>query len=139
MSVRAVIDAFWQAHSAGDQEGLKKVLDRDFTWTVVGRTCPVAKTYRGWDGFLGELLGGLAQAFEPGSLSMTRLGSYVDEAQGVGILHLFETATARTGIGVEHEIVDVIKVRDGKIVEVREIMDLAEVINAFGPGKKEQQ
>lgn len=138
MSVRTAIDAFWQAHSAGDHEGLKKVLAPNFTWTVAGRTCPVAKTYYGWDGFLGELLGGLATAFKPGTLRMQVLGSYADEAQGVGVLHLFETATASTGVDVEHEIVDVIKVRDGKIVEVREIMDLAEVINAFGPGKKEQ-
>ena len=70
MSVRDAIDHFWAAHKAGDHEALKEVLDRNFTWTVVGRTCPVARTYHGWDGFLGELLGGLATAFKPGSLNI---------------------------------------------------------------------
>ncbi|QRI63884.1 nuclear transport factor 2 family protein [Shinella sp. PSBB067] len=139
MSVKDAIEGFWAAHKAGDHEALKKVLDQDFTWTVVGRTCPIAKTYHGWDGFLGELLGGLATAFRPGSLNMKLLGSYADEAQGVGILHLFETATTQGGVDVEHEIVDIFQVRDGKIVEVREIMDLAEVNNAFGFGNGEQE
>ena len=139
MTVKDTIEKFWTAHKAGDHEALKQVLDRDFTWTIAGRSCPVAKTYHGWDGFLGELLGGLAAAFRPGSLKMTLRGSYADEAQGVGILHLFETATTQGGVEVEHEIVDIFKIRDGKIVEVREIMDLAEVINAFGFGNGEKQ
>lgn len=139
MSVREAIDHFWRAHQAGDHEALKEVLDRNFAWTVAGRTCPIAKTYHGWDGFLGELLGGLVTAFKPGSLSMKLLGSYADEDQGVGVLHLFETATAVTGVEIKQEIVDIIKVRNGKIVEVREIMDLAEVINAFGFGKGEEK
>lgn len=139
MSVRTTLDHFWKAHAAGDHEALKQVLERDLTWTVVGRTCPIAKTYHGWDGFFGELLGGLATAFEPGSLNMKLLGSYADEDQGVGVLHLFETATTATGVELEQEIVDIIKVRDGKIVDVREIMDLAEVIAAFGFGKGEEK
>ena len=133
MSTRTIIEAFWKAHLAGDHEALKQVIAKDIKWTVVGRSCPIAKTYEGWEGFLGELLGGLAQAFVPGTLDMTLRGLYVDEAQGVGVLHLFETATAApTGFVVESEIVDIITVRDGKIVSVREIMDLAEPIQAFG-------
>lgn len=139
MSVREAIDHFWRAHQAGDHDALKEVLDRNFAWTVVGRACPIAKTYHGWDGFLGELLGGLATAFKPGSLSMKLLGSYADEDQGIGVLHLFETGTAVTGVEIKQEIVDIIKVRNGKIVEVREIMDLTEVINAFGFGKGEEK
>lgn len=132
MSVRDTINRFWTAHAAGNHDGLRQVLAEDFTWTVVGRTSPVAKTYHGWDGFFGELLGGLATAFKPGTLNMELLGSYADEGQGVGILHLFETVTLRNGNSVEQEIVDIFKLRDGRIVEVREIMDLAEVNRGFG-------
>lgn len=133
MNTRNIIEAFWEAHLAGDHDALKQVISREIEWTVVGRSCPIAKTYHGWEGFMGELLGGLAQAFVPGTLNMKLLGLYVDEAQEVGILHLFETATAApTGFVVESEIVDVITVKDGKIVAVREIMDLAEPIQAFG-------
>lgn len=133
MQTRTLIERFWKAHSAGDHEALKQVLDKDFTWTVVGRSCPIAKTYRGWDGFLGELLGGLASGFKPGSLKMELRGIYTDEQQGVGVLHLFESATAvPTGFEMQLEIADIIKVRDGKIVEVREILDLTEAIQAFG-------
>ncbi len=133
MSTRAVIEAFWKAHLAGDHEALKQVISKDIRWTVVGRSCPIAKTYEGWEGFLGELLGGLAEGFVAGTLKMELRGLYVDETQGIGVLHLFETATAKpTGFVVESEIVDVITVRDGKIVEVREVMDLTEPIKAFG-------
>lgn len=133
METRKVIERFWQAHSTGDHEALKQVLARDFTWTVVGRSCPIARTYQGWDGFLGELLGGLAAGFKPGSLKMEKRGLYVDEDQGVGVLHLFESATAvPTGFQLELEIADIITVRDGRIVEVREILDLAEAVQAFG-------
>lgn len=57
-SVRTIVEAFWQGHSAGDHEALKRIVAEDATWTVVGKTSPIAKTYQGWDGFFGELLGG---------------------------------------------------------------------------------
>lgn len=132
MSVRTVIEAFWQGHSAGDHEALKNVLSPDLTWTVVGSTSPVAKTYTGWDGFLGELLGALGAAFKPGTLNMQLKGIHADEETGVGILHLRESATLQNGNTIDVEIVDVITVRDGKIVDVREVMDLAAVNAAFG-------
>ena len=133
MQVRTVIERFWQAHSTGDIEALKQVLDKDLTWTVVGRSCPIAKTYHGWDGFLGELLGGLATGFKAGTLKMELRGIYTDEQQGVGVLHLYESATSiPTNFDMQLEIADIIKVRDGKIVEVREILDLTEAIRAFG-------
>jgi len=132
MTVKSVIEAFWRGHSAGDHDALKQIVSKDVTWTVVGDTCPIAKTYEGWEGFFGELLGGLAQAFVPGSLSMTLKGLHADEDTGVGILHLSETATLHNGNTVSLEIVDVITVRDGEITDVREVMDLAAVNAAFG-------
>jgi uncharacterized protein len=132
MTVKSVIEAFWQGHSAGDHDALKKVLSPDLTWTVVGTTSPVAKTYIGWDGFLGELLGALGAAFKPGTLNMQLMGLHADEKTGVGVLHLQESATLQNGNAIDVEIVDVITVRDGKIVDVREVMDLAAVNAAFG-------
>jgi len=132
MRVKQVTEAFWTAHNAGDHAALKEVMSPDVTWTVVGGTCPIAKTYEGWDGFFGELLGGLGAAFKPGTLKMQLKGLYADEEQGTGILHLEETATLQNGNEIALEIVDVISVRDGKIVAVREVMDLAAVNNAFG-------
>jgi ketosteroid isomerase-like protein len=133
MQVRNAIERFWKAHSTGDREGLKQVLAEDVAWTVVGRSCPIAKTYHGWEGFLGELLGALGTSFERGTLKMELRGIYADEQQGTGVLHLFESAVSvPTGFAMQVEIVDVIRVRDGKIVDVREIMDLAEPIQAFG-------
>ena len=132
MQVRTTIERFWKAHSAGDHQALKDVLAPDFTWTVVGRSCPIARTYHGWDGFLGELLGGLAKGFVPGTLKMELHGIYADERQGVGVLHLSESATAApTGYDLQLEIADIITVRDGKIVKVREILDLVEAVRAF--------
>lgn len=132
MSVRTVVEAFWQGHSAGDHAALQHVICPDVTWTVVGSSSPIARTYTGWDGFFGELLGGLAQAFQPGTLNMQLKGLYADEEKGVGILHLAETATLRNGNTIAVEIVDVITVREGRIVAVREVMDLAAVNAAFG-------
>lgn len=132
MTVKSVIEAFWKGHSAGDHAALKEVLSPDLTWTVVGTTSPVAKTYEGWDGFFGELLGALGAAFKPGTLNMQLKGLHADEETGVGILHLQESATIQNGNSMDIEIVDVITVRDGKIVDVREVMDLAAVNAAFG-------
>lgn len=50
----------------------------------------------------------------------------------MGFLHLAETATLHNGQILDVELVDVFTVRDGKIVDVREIMDLAAVNGAFG-------
>lgn len=132
MSVRETIETFWQGHSAGDHEALKKVMSPDVTWTVVGKTCPIARTYSGWDGFFGELLGGLASAFRPGTLNMELKGIYADEEKGTGFLHIAESATLQNGNVIDVEIVDVFTVRDGRITDVREIMDLAAVNAAFG-------
>lgn len=132
MTVKSVIEAFWQGHSTGNHDALKKVLAPDVTWTVVGTTSPVAKTYEGWDGFLGELLGALGAAFKPGTLNMQLKGLHADEGTGVGILHLQESATLQNGNRIDVEIVDVITIRDGKIIDVREVMDLAAVNAAFG-------
>lgn len=131
MSVRETVEAFWKGHSAGDHAALKTIVAQDLTWTVVGETSPIARTYRGWDGFFGELLGGLAQAFKPGTLDMRLKGLYADEEKGVGILQLQESATLHNGNTIDVEIVDLITVREGKIVEVREVLDLAAVNNAF--------
>lgn len=136
MTVRQVIQDFWAGHLAGDHDALKKVLAEDFTWTIAGNTSPIAVTYHGWDGFFGELLEALAQSFVPGSLQMELVGLYADEEEGVGVVHIHETATLHNGNSVDQEIVDIITVRDNKIVEIREIMDLAEVNRAFGFDKE---
>ena len=132
MTVKSIIEAFWQGHSTQDIDALKTIMSKDVTWTVVGKTCPIAKTYSGWDGFFGELLGGLGDAFKPGTLNMVVKGLYADEDAGVGFLYLAETATLHNGQILDVELVDVFTVRDGKIVEVREIMDLAAINGAFG-------
>ncbi|MGV6875970.1 nuclear transport factor 2 family protein [Pseudochelatococcus sp. B33] len=132
ISVRETVEDFWKGHSTDDRDALKQIVSKDLTWIVVGGTSPIAKTYRGWDGFFGELLDGLARAFEPGTLDMQLKGLYADEEKGVGVLHIEESATLRNGNTIAIEIVDVMTVRDGKVVEVREVMDLAAVNKAFG-------
>ncbi len=132
MSVRQTIEAFWKGHSAGDHEALKKILSPEVKWHVAGNSNPIARTYEGHDGFLGELLGGLAAALRPGTLSMTLRGIYADEDKGVGVLHIDETGTLLNGNRFATEIVDVFTVRDGRIVDVREVMDMVPVNRAFG-------
>ncbi len=132
MTVKSVIETFWEGHRTQNVELLKTVMAEDVTWTVVGKTCPIARTYEGWDGFFGELLAALGAAVKPGTLDMQVMGLYADEEAGVGFLHIAETADLNSGGHLDVEIVDVFTVRDGKIVAVREIMDLAAVNSAFG-------
>lgn len=132
MSVQSVVEAFWQGHSTGDQAALRRILAEDMTWTVVGTTSPVARTYVGVEGFLGELLGALGAAFKPGTLNMQLKGIYADEAADTGFLHIQESATLQNGNTIDIEIIDVFTVKKGKITAVREIMDLAAVNAAFG-------
>ncbi|KAB6714563.1 MULTISPECIES: nuclear transport factor 2 family protein [Roseobacteraceae] len=135
MTVKSTIEAFWQGHSTQDIALLKTVMAEDMTWTVVGKTCPIAKTYEGWEGFFGELLSGLGEAFKPGTLKMTVKGLYADEAAGMGFLHLSESAELHNGNLLDVELVDVFTVKNGKITAVREIMDMAAVNAAFGFGE----
>jgi|GEM_PF-6397001 Ketosteroid isomerase-related protein len=135
MTVKSTIEAFWKGHSTQDIDLLKTVMAEDMTWTVVGKTCPIAKSYEGWDGFFGELLTGLGEAFKPGTLKMTVKGLYADEEAGMGFLHLAESAELHNGKMLDVELVDVFTVKDGKIVDVREIMDMAAVNMAFGFGE----
>lgn len=130
-TTKETVERFWQAFSTGDAAGMTAVLHPDVTWTVVGRHAPVAREYVGRDAFFGELLAGLAQAFDMSTLRMERIGLYADEDEGTGVLHLRETATSVTGNAFDNEIIDVMTVRDGRIVAVREVMDLAEVNQAF--------
>ncbi len=131
MSVRQVLQDFWAGHSAGDRDALKRVLAEDFTWTVEGNTSPVCGTLHGWEGFFG-LLDVLANTFVPGTLDMQLQGLYADEEQGVGVIIIREAADLHNGTSIDQVIVDVITVRDGRIVEVREVLDLAETNRAFG-------
>lgn len=131
-TTRDVVESFWSAFSTGDTDRMKTVVSPGIEWTVVGRTVPIAKTYAGWAGFFDELLATLGASFVPGSLSMTRKGTYVDEAAGVAVIELFESATTVDGKEFVNNIVDVFHIRDGRITAVREYMDLAEVAEAFG-------
>lgn len=131
-TTREVIEGFWEAHSTGNREQLKKFISPEIAWTVVGRTVPLAKTYTGWQGFFDELLAALDASFKPETLVMERSATHVDEQSGVAVLELFESAVTNDGKAFQNHIVDVLQVKDGLIVAAREYMDLAEVKDAFG-------
>lgn len=131
MSVRQVLRDFWAGHTTRDHEALAKVVADDLVWTVVGRTSPVAARFEGREAYFG-LLKMLDETFVPGSVSMDLLGLYADEEESAGVIHIHEQATLHNGNSVDQEIVDVITIRNNQIVEVREVMDLAEVNLGFG-------
>lgn len=131
-TVRTVIEEFWQAHSTGDRETLKTLVSEDIEWTVVGKTVPIAKTYRGHAGLFDELLASLDASFVPGTVKMELKNLFVDETAQAGVIELYESATTQGGKEFTNNIINVLEVRDGKVAVVREYMDLAEVQDTFG-------
>lgn len=124
-----VVRRFWAARAEADAGTTRELLDPAVTWHVVGRGHPVARTFHGPDGFLGELGPMLGSAFVPGSRTLEITNLIAADDQVVTELH--ETMAGRNGHDVVLDIVTVMRVVNGRITECREYMDLAEVHAAY--------
>jgi ketosteroid isomerase-like protein len=123
MSAKDIVRRFLDAM---DREGSEVFLHDSLTWTLVGKG-PMYRTYHGKSGFLDELMGQIGARFVAGSHRVAIRTVYEDMVAETVIAELAETADVVGGGTYENEVVAIFRVREGKIVEAREYMDLRPV------------
>ncbi|MGJ3507708.1 nuclear transport factor 2 family protein [Enemella sp. A6] len=124
-----IVARFWDAQIAGDRDTARALVHPEMTWTVIGRTHPIARTFHGADGFFGELLGELGRNLDRPTIKIEV--QHIHDAGDVVVTEFHETATAKNGHEFVIDIICVMNLADGLITNCREYMDLAEVGAAF--------
>lgn len=126
---KQVVLDFFAAGARGDLEAGLALLADDVTWTNIGST-RFSGTFRGKqaliDDLLGPLFGGLKAGIASELEALTAEGDTV-VAQTKG------TAETHDGKPYNNTYCQVFRIRDGKVVEVKEYMDTALIDAAFGP------
>lgn len=122
-NTKRVVDALYDAYLAGDGEGMIALMADDVEVTFLGQgTFHGIPAVRRFMAFSAELLNDIAFRIGP---------VVVDGDVGCAVWH--ETATTRDGEPWENHGVDVIRVRDGRIVSLHENNDVRLVRQHFPP------
>ena len=125
---KEIVRAFFEAGNRGDFDTCFAMIADDITWTNIGATS-LSGTFRGKADLMQNLLGPLFGQLEAGIRSeIVRLvaeGDYV-VAQTSG------TASTKDGREYNNRYCQVIRLRDGKFVEVTEYFDTHLTGTVFG-------
>jgi len=124
---QVVID-FYDAAARGDMDACFDLLADDVTWTNIGTT-RFSGTYSGKKVLLEQLLGPLFGQLKAGiSSTLERLTAEGD----VVVAQTTGTAETHDGIPYNNSYCQVIRIRDGKIAEVKEYFDPQLTTSVFG-------
>ena len=125
---KEVVRSFYEAGNRGDFDACFELIADDIVWTNIGTTS-LSGTYRGKADLMENLLGPLFGQLEAGIRSdIVRLiaeGDYV-VAQTAG------TARTKDGRSYNNSYCQVIRLREGKFVEVTEYFDTNLTGSVFG-------
>lgn len=125
---KEIVRSFYEAGNRGDMDACFDLIADDIVWTNVG-SMSLSGTYRGKADLMENLLGPLFGRLEAG------ISSTIDEliAEGDKVVALTSgTATTKDGKPYNNSYCQVIRVEDGKFVEVTEYMDTALAASVFG-------
>ena len=125
---KQVVLDFYEAGARGDMDACFALLADDITWTNIG-TSKFSGTYSGKQALVEQLLGPLFGQLKAG------IASEIERLTAEGDVVVAQTAgTAEThdGTPYNNSYCQVIRIRDGKIVEVKEYFDTALVDAVFG-------
>lgn len=127
MSNRKIVEAFWDAFSAGRMEEAMGQMADDATWWVLGTTVLSGKYSKQEFVQLLEKVGGLL----PHGLTVTPL-SFTCEGDRVAMEAVShgEVSNGRTYKNTYHFLH---VLREGKLVEIKEYLDTEHVTEIFGP------
>ncbi|WP_432825552.1 nuclear transport factor 2 family protein [Dactylosporangium sp. CA-092794] len=134
-STREIADRFLAATSPGgdaDPGLFDALLADDVTWELVGNGVEYARVYLGKAEVYGQYLGKLQQHLDSAKSEITTKDLFVDEAQGAIVAHNVDALALRDGGRINVEVVLIMRVRAGKIATITEVMDLRDVVGAFG-------
>jgi ketosteroid isomerase-like protein len=117
---RAVLDRYLDALVRGDLPVIADSFAEDATWALHG-TLPMSGTKRGRAAIMGFLTSA-GSLFLPGTQAFS-FGEITAEADRVVLEWHVQGVTAATGRAYDNDYCAVFRVRDGRIVEVREFLD----------------
>lgn len=119
---------FYEAGARGDMDKCFALLSDDITWTNIGTT-KFSGTYAGKQTLMEELLGPLFGQLKAGiSSQIERLTAEGD----IVVAQTSGTAETRDGTPYNNSYCQIIRVSDGRIVEVKEYFDTALTDSVFG-------
>jgi len=125
---KQVVLDFYEAGARGDMDTCFGLLADDVTWTNIGST-KFSGTYVGKQALAEDLLGPLFGQLKSG------IASRVERLTAEGDIVVAETTgTAETADGrpYNNTYCQVMRIRDGRIAEVKEYMDTALIDSVFG-------
>ena len=125
---KQVVLDFYDAGARGDMDACFALLADDITWTNIGST-KFSGTFSGKQAMVEQLLGPLFGQLKAG------ISSQVERLTAEGDIVVAQTSgTAETldGTSYNNTYCQVIRIRDGKIAEVKEYLDTALVDSVFG-------
>jgi ketosteroid isomerase-like protein len=126
---KAVVRRFYDAAARGDMEACFSLLADDVKWTNIGTT-RFSGTYTGKQALLEQLLGPLFGQLKAGIFPT--IENLIAEADIV-VAQTTGTAETRDGVPYNNSYCQVMRIRDGKIVEVKEYFDTQLTTSVFGP------
>ena len=118
-----LVREFFETLSTGDLEALRPLLHEDGSWEATSQSIPGAGVTRGRDKIIDEFLAPVRGLFEPGDPKVVVLrifgkGEWVAaETEAVGML--------ANGNEYHNRYAWILRMRDGKAVEVTAFLDLA--------------
>lgn len=125
---KQVVLDFYEYGARGDIESCFGLLAEDVTWTNIGTT-KFSGTYVGKQAVAEELVGPLFSQLKAG------IASTIEQLTAEGDIVVAQTSgTAETkdGTPYNNSYCQVIRIRDGQIIAVREYMDTALIDAVFG-------
>ena len=125
---KRIVKSFYQAGNRGDFDACFALISDDITWTNMGSTS-LSGTYRGKAELMEKLLGPLFDRLKEGiSSSIDKL---IGEADYVVAL-TSGTAETTDGLPYNNNYCQIIRIQDGKFVEVTEYFDTELASSIFG-------
>jgi len=125
---------FFATLSAGDLEGVRRMLHAEATWTAQMRSVPGAGTHRGHRGIVDEFLKPIRGLFRPGDPKIL-----VDTIASRGDFVMIESHSGgclADGRPYENLYAWAVEVRDGKVYALREYFDSHYVMGLLAPESK---
>lgn len=127
---KQVVRSFYDAAARGDMDACFALLADDVKWTNIGTT-RFSGTYAGKQALIEQLLGPLFAQLKAGiATTIENLTAEADivVAQTTGVAETLD------GVPYNNSYCQVIRIREGKIAEVKEYFDTELTSSVFGPG-----
>ena len=125
---KRIVQRFYQASNAGDMETCFNLIADDIVWRNTGTTS-LSGVFRGKEELTEKLLGPLFGQLKAGI--QTQVHRLIAEGDTV-VAQTSGTAETLSGLPYNNTYCWIVKLKDGKFVEVTEFMDTELITSAFG-------